>query len=209
MGAPRQQSSSPTRPATGAQARADETRRRLIDETVRCVIEEGFSAASARHIAERAGVTWGVIQYHFGDRDGLLAAVIDDTFADLVAGLATVEVDAGSTRDRALALVDAAWRVFSSPQARAGLEILVATRTAGGGEVSAHLVAMGRELTRLSDRVLAGSDSSDVQAVGDVVWATLRGFVLAQMLVAGPLDFAVERAALVDLVVLHLEQQGD
>ena len=39
----------------------------VIDETVRCVIEEGFGAASAKHITERAGVTWGVIQYHFGD----------------------------------------------------------------------------------------------------------------------------------------------
>ena len=56
----------------------------MLDETVRCVIDEGFAAASAKHIAERAGVTWGVVQYHFGDRDGLLMAVVDRGLAGLV-----------------------------------------------------------------------------------------------------------------------------
>ena len=47
----------------------------MIEETIKCIREEGFAAASTRHIVERAGVSWGVIQYHFGDRDGLLTAV--------------------------------------------------------------------------------------------------------------------------------------
>ena len=62
----------PRRPASGSQVRADRTRALVIDETIRCILEEGFAAASAKHITERAGVTWGVVQYHFGDRDGLL-----------------------------------------------------------------------------------------------------------------------------------------
>src|SRR5207249_7757719 len=80
----------PTRPVGGAQARAERTRALIMDETVRCVVEEGFAAASAKHIAERAGVTWGVIQYHFGDRDGLLAAVVESGFDELRARMATV-----------------------------------------------------------------------------------------------------------------------
>ena len=73
----------PRRPAGGSQVRAERTRERVLDETVRCVIDEGFAAASAKHIAERAGVTWGVVQYHFGDRDGLLMAVVDRGLAEL------------------------------------------------------------------------------------------------------------------------------
>jgi AcrR family transcriptional regulator len=42
----------------------------VIDETIRCILEEGFAAASAKHITERAGVTWGVVQYHFGAATG-------------------------------------------------------------------------------------------------------------------------------------------
>src|ERR1700739_2294265 len=77
----------PRRPAHGNQARAERARALAIDETVRCVLEEGIAAASAKHIAERAGMTWGVIQYHFGDRDVLLMAVVDQGFGELLATL--------------------------------------------------------------------------------------------------------------------------
>ena len=86
----------PRRPANGKQIRADRTRAMVIDETVRCVLEEGFGAASAKHITERAGVTWGVIQYHFGDSDGLLMAVVDCGFSELLASLQDVEPKLGA-----------------------------------------------------------------------------------------------------------------
>ena len=38
----------PRRPVSGKQVRADRTRAMVIDETVRCVLEEGFGAASAK-----------------------------------------------------------------------------------------------------------------------------------------------------------------
>src|ERR1700759_723502 len=88
---------SPRRPVNGKQLRADRTRATVIDETVRCVVEEGFGAASAKHITERAGVTWGVIQYHFGDRDGLLMAVVDQGFGQLLETLRGMEQGLGST----------------------------------------------------------------------------------------------------------------
>ena len=38
----------PRRPPGGSQVRADRTREAVLDETVRCVVEEGFAAASAK-----------------------------------------------------------------------------------------------------------------------------------------------------------------
>ncbi len=67
----------PRRPASGNQPRAERTRQAVINETVRYILEEGFTAPSVRRITERAGLTWGVVQYHFGDLDGLLMAVVD------------------------------------------------------------------------------------------------------------------------------------
>src|ERR1700742_2939570 len=87
----------PRRPVSGKQVRADRTRAMVIEETVRCVLEEGFGAASAKHITERAGVTWGVVQYHFGDRDGLLMAVVDQGFSQLLESLKSMESELGST----------------------------------------------------------------------------------------------------------------
>jgi AcrR family transcriptional regulator len=180
-----------------------------MDETVRCVVDEGFAAASAKHIAERAGVTWGVIQYHFGDRDGLLAAVVESGFDELRARMATVGVPQGSSREQVVALVDAAWAAFSTPTSRASLEILVATRARRDDATNEHLVAMAGQLTRLG-RDLVGDrrDRRDATAIGDLLWATLRGLVLTQMVVGTPIDSTRERAALVDLLVAHLDARA-
>jgi AcrR family transcriptional regulator len=198
----------PTRPAGGAQARAERTRALIMDETVRCVVEEGFAAASAKHIAERAGVTWGVIQYHFGDRDGLLAAVIESGFDELRAQMATVDVPDGPSQKQVTALVDAAWAAFSTPTSRASLEILVATRSRRDQATNVHLVAMAAELTRLG-RDLIGDRRrvAAATAIGDLLWATLRGLVLTQMVVNEPVDSTRERAALIALLVTHLDAE--
>jgi TetR/AcrR family transcriptional regulator, regulator of cefoperazone and chloramphenicol sensitivity len=203
---PRRPPIAPTRPAGGAQARAERTRALIMDETVRCVVEEGFAAASAKHIAERAGVTWGVIQYHFGDRDGLLEAVVESGFDELRARMATVDVPQGSSREQVTALVDAAWDAFSTPTSRASLEILVATRARRDQATREHLAAMAGELTRLgTDLIGDRRHVGDASAIGDLLWATLRGLVLTQMVVDEPIDSTPERAALVDLLVVHLD----
>ena len=108
----------PRRPITGRQERGDRTRDLLIDEAVRCIREEGFSAASARHIIERAGVSWGVIQHHFGDRDGLLTAVIEDAMDRLIASLEALSDPSRVTDTEDL--VRATWEAFANPKAMAG-----------------------------------------------------------------------------------------
>ena len=120
----------PRRPSTGRQERGDRTRDLLIDETVRCIREEGFSAASARHIIERAGVSWGVIQHHFGDRDGLLTAVIEDAVDRLSSSLEVLSDPAQVTDTEDL--VRATWEAFANPKAMAGLEILISTKQLRG-----------------------------------------------------------------------------
>jgi AcrR family transcriptional regulator len=196
----------PTRPAGGAQLRAERTRALIMNETVRCVVEEGFAAASAKHIAERAGVTWGVIQYHFGDRDGLLAAVVESGFDELRARMATVDIPQGSSREQVTALVDAAWAAFSTPTSRASLEILVATRSRRDHATSEHLAAMAGELTRLGTDLIGDRRRvGDATAIGDLLWAALRGLVLTQMVVDEPIESTRERAALVDLLVARLD----
>jgi len=192
----------PTRKIRRAQLRGDRTRDAIIGETVRCINEEGFAAASASHIAERAGVTWGVIQYHFGDRNGLLSAVIADGFQSFRRSIESVSVPAGPSRKRVQAIVEAAWAAFSSPESRASFEILISAR-AGRDQIQVgELESMARDMRALSgvlvgDRVdLGGQDA----VVGEVLWATLRGLVMAQMLTSRTINSSRERALLVDLI---------
>jgi AcrR family transcriptional regulator len=194
--------SRPTRQVGRSQVRGDRTRDAIIRETVRCINEEGFAAASASHIAERAGVTWGVIQYHFGDRNGLLSAVIADGFQRFRRSIESVSVPDGPSRQRVEAVVKAAWTAFSSPESRASFEILISAR-AGRDQIQVgELEHMARHMRALSG-VLVGNGvdlGGQDEVVGEVLWATLRGLVMAQMLTSRTINSTRERALLVDLI---------
>jgi AcrR family transcriptional regulator len=192
----------PTRKVGRTQLRGNRTRDAIIEETIRCVNEEGFATASANHIAERAGVTWGVIQYHFGDRNGLLSAVIAHGFQRFRRAIQSVSVPAGPSRQRVEAVVESAWAAFSSAESRASFEILISAR-AGRDQVRVdELELMARDMRGLSSVLIgSGVDSgSQGAAVGEILWATLRGLVMAQMLTSRPIDSSRERALLVDLI---------
>lgn len=192
----------PTRKVGRAQRRGDRTRDAVIEETVRCINEEGFATASANHIAERAGVTWGVIQYHFGDRNGLLSAVIAHGFQRFRRAIQSVSVPDGTSRQRVEAVVEAAWSAFSSPESRASLEILISARAGQDQERVGELEDMARDMRELSSVLIgSGIDSGRQDAVvGEMLWATLRGLVMAQMLASRAIDSSRERALLVDLI---------
>jgi len=140
---------SPTRRTNAPRKRGDDTRSKIIDETVRCIVEEGFAAATAKHVAERAGVTWGVIQYHFGDRNGMLMAVVDEGVARLVDSLSSADVSELPLRERIEVVVDTAWSCYSSPTSLAAFEILRAIR--GGPDESSrrHLLEMNEAIGQL------------------------------------------------------------
>ncbi len=200
----------PTRSGSRVQVRGDRTRAAIIAETVRCIDEEGFAAASAKHIAERAGVTWGVIQYHFGDRNGLLSAVVADGYDRFRRAVESVAVPDGPTHRRVGAVVEAAWAAFSSPESLASLEILIATRANRDGARRSGLEVMARDMRRLGSLLVVDAPGAGRRQglVGEVLFATLRGLVLSQMVTPQPVDTTAERAVLVELLDAFVDDAG-
>lgn len=188
----------PRRPATGRQERGDRTREHLIDETVRCIREEGFSAASARHIIERAGVSWGVIQHHFGDRDGLLTAVIEDAVDRLVENLEALSdpANAADTQE----LVRTTWEAFANPKAMAGLEILIATKDLRTSLDGQHVERLRAALTGLMQRVDSGGGHEHAVALGMLLWTTPVAMMIAEMFARIPLATEDAQKAIADLI---------
>lgn len=196
----------PTRRTRAPRKRGDDTRAKIIDETVRCILEEGFGAATAKHVAERAGVTWGVIQYHFGDRNGLLMAVVDDGVTRLLTSLSAVDVGELGLRQRIEAVVDTAWDCYASPTSLAAFEILRAARGGLGEQSRQHLLQMNEAINRLGR--LVSEDPADA-GVAEVIWAALRGIVLAQMIIGGAFDWQAERRVLIEMVSHYLQRDRD
>jgi AcrR family transcriptional regulator len=201
----------PRRPPTGTQARAERTRAVVIDETVRCILDEGFAPPSVRHITDRAGVTWGVVQYHFGDLDGLLMAVVDKGFGELLDALDELPPPAvrkGGVRARTEFVIDTIWDAFSSPTSMAALEILISTRGLRGTVANTHLADLMVTLTKLGRHLGEGLSAPHAGRIGNLIWATLRGMVVAQMVWPEPVDSSRDRQALVDVITAYVESRG-
>lgn len=186
------------------QERADRTRELVIDETIRCIREEGFAAASTRHIIERAGVSTGVVQYHFGDRDGLLTAVVDHAIALLVTSVNDLadEVEGISDNgERMTALADAAWRTFLNPASMTAMEILIATRSLRSTLAVEQLAQLQPGLERIT-KLVGGSPHAT--AIADLLWAAPVGLMVGQMVSDVPLPTEPQRRAMAQLLSDHL-----
>jgi TetR/AcrR family transcriptional regulator len=56
------------------------SRQRIVDAAVEVFSERGYQAGTTREIAARAETTQGLVTYHFGSKDGLWQAAIDELF---------------------------------------------------------------------------------------------------------------------------------
>ncbi len=63
---------------------AGETKARILDATFRRLAVEGYAALSTREIARDAGVNHALINYHFGSKDQLVIAVLDEANRQLL-----------------------------------------------------------------------------------------------------------------------------
>lgn len=105
--------------------RTAETRARIMEAVVESIADVGFGRTTAAEITRRAGVTWGAVQHHFGDKDGILRAVLDDSFARFAERVARLPAADAPLEERVSAFVDGAWSHFRSADYQSTFEILL------------------------------------------------------------------------------------
>ena len=128
-----------------AQARRQEersaaTRRVLLEATVACLVELGYTGTTSAAVADRAGLSRGAQLHHFGTRDQLVVAAVEhlaqkrlQRVRGALAGLSGAATRAENeprdrieTREAALGLLAEA---LSGPLYAATLELWVAARS--------------------------------------------------------------------------------
>ena len=113
----------------GRQAqKAQRTRDALVNATISLIREGGFAAASSSKIAERAGITWGAAQHHFGTKEDILAAILALAYDKFVTTMAAPSVRTGTLEERVSKFVDRMWMHYQTDFYLVSLEILLATR---------------------------------------------------------------------------------
>ncbi len=157
------------------------TRDKVIQAAIECIYRDGFHAAHTNRIAEEAGVSWGVLQYHFGDKDGLLQAVIDHIFDDFAATLEATSLQGNDLQQRVRQLIDVVWALVSKKEYRVSIAIL---RNAGKDNSSSingqkQLSRWARKTSQLWDELFAGKiqEPQRSEIARHLLFATLRGMV--------------------------------
>jgi hypothetical protein len=112
---------------------------------------------------------------------------------------------AENARDRTEFIVTAAWDAFSSPTSMAALEILIATRSMRDSGATQHLGDLATTFAKLGKHIGEGLNARHAAAIGNLIWTTLRGLVVAQLVVPDPLDTGRERRALIDMIAVYVE----
>ncbi|WP_433612964.1 TetR/AcrR family transcriptional regulator [Dactylosporangium sp. CA-139114] len=168
------------------QERSRVTQRRLLEATVECLYEFGWSGATTTVIAERAGVSRGAQLHHYPTRAALVLAAVQH-LAERRAEEIRVEAAAltGDREERLDRVVELLAAAFTGPLFVAALEVWVAART--DAELRDALVPLearvGREMHRLTVDVLGADESRP--GVREAVQATLdllRGLGVANLL---------------------------
>jgi AcrR family transcriptional regulator len=132
--------------------RTTETRARIMSAVVESIAELGFQRSTAAEIARRAGITWGAVQHHFGGKDGILVAVLEDSFTRFAERLIDIDVDGVPLERRVALFIERASQHFASPDFRSTFEILqhYAADSASDGQ-KAMLGSWNRIWSRIFD----------------------------------------------------------
>jgi AcrR family transcriptional regulator len=165
--------------------RSRETRRKLMEATVECLVERGWAGTTTVLVAERAGVSRGAQLHHFRTRGELVAAAVEYVGTQGVADMVERAAALPGSDDRTAAVVGFIVDFFVSPLFTAALELWVAART--DPEMTDLVVALearlGRECHRIAVAMLGADESRP--GVRAAVQATLdlaRGLALANLL---------------------------
>jgi AcrR family transcriptional regulator len=162
--------------------RTAESRARILDAAVACLVESGYAGATTLRIQARAGVSRGRLLHHFPSRELLLVAASHHlAVRRLAAAVERIDLDGagltGSARlDRGIELL---WRTFAEPYFWAAVELWTAART--DDDLRAALLPQEREL---GAAIRAGLDrffGPDLTAhprypqVRDLLFTSMRG----------------------------------
>ena len=161
--------------ATQEERRAD-TRARLLDAAAELFAERGIEASTVEAIAARAGRTSGALYDHFGNKEGLLYALLESYVSDVATVIGAELLAADTLDERLLAL----WRNVTRPPRNDGrwlaLEHELWSYAARHDEARAHLARRYRAAWRAVDTVADDwLDDGEHAPVGAALIGTLFG----------------------------------
>lgn len=168
--------------------RSAETRARLLDATIDCLVEYGYSGTTTPRIAEKAGVTRGAQVHHFGSKSELVLAAVRH-LTTRRAEEAGREIDRMKVEaDPLRSVLDQLWELHAGPLFVAVVELWVAGRTdpeLAGEAAKVEAVVTGELVTAIGSAVPADLQRPMIDFVYTAMDA-LRGILLSSFVDQDP-----------------------
>ena len=170
----------------GRRTRAEQreaTRRALLDATAACLAEEGYAGLTTRRVAERAGVAQSTLMHYFPSRDDFLIEAVTHVALRLTDdALDQIDLAALRSPKHREAVLDQAWREFTSPAALAAAQLWTAAwsepelaSTLRDLEQRLAAIIMATATTLFPDQ----AEDPRFPALIDTTVSLIRGLVLA------------------------------
>jgi AcrR family transcriptional regulator len=180
--------------------RSAATRTRLLDATVECLVELGWSGTSTTEVVRRAGVSRGAQVHHYPSKDDLVLAATEHLLHRRLAEYRTAFDALPSEQRTPAAAFELLWtNCFSGATFTAWLELAVASRT--DPALQARVVDVQ---SRFNEDTVAQFQTMFPAAAADPDFArmalrftfcVLDGLALSRLVGASPDELAEVRAA--------------
>ena len=157
-------------------------RQRLLEATVDCLVEHGWSGTSTTLVSQRAGVSRGAQLHHFPTKNDLVLAAVEHLSDLRGQELRDAALHLPTGRRRTRAMLEMFADHFTSPVFTAALEVWVAART--DAALHAAVVPLEQRVGREAHSIAVDALGVDERTprVRELVQATLdlvRGLGLA------------------------------
>jgi AcrR family transcriptional regulator len=182
----------------GRYQKSDATRERILDAAAELFSQRGYAATGVDRLAERSGIAKTAIYYHFGNKEGLLAALVEraaTVWTEDIRESASRGSDPAERLDRALSGMRT--MVEEKPWILRLLLLLALEVADSKPEIGAVLHSI---FVRARDTIVAGlrdalgRDVADAESVAMVMLGLLQGVVIGRQLDASiSLDKAFDR----------------
>jgi AcrR family transcriptional regulator len=154
---------------------------RILRATIEALAEMDPAALTIQHICRRAGATAPTLYYHFGSKDGLIAAAVERLVSDWLALLdATVarEGDLDATLDQAVA----GWRaMIQAPTSPVVVFVWVTLLAAGTSEQSRDALIRARDRSQEMIRQAVAIYFGDTALAADLAATVVGGIISAAL----------------------------
>jgi AcrR family transcriptional regulator len=179
-------------PRTQAERRAS-TRAALLDATLTCLTDLGFTRTTTTEVARRAGVSLGALSHHFPTKSDLLTAAVSHLLERRMDDFRTAMRDLPESAERWDTALDLLWSDFRGSAFVAWVELWVGARTDAALRESVLAMSDGfragsRELLGELFPAAAQRDQQSLEQVTDLIFAVMEGAALRALV--RPLDDA-------------------